>query len=385
MRITIDISPAVHRHAGLGRYAHELLAALLRSDTANTYSAFYYAPRGDERPEPPLDRIPAGTIRLPAKPWRMSVLLAFLVGASMDRWLPPGDIFHATDHLLPPLRHSRSVFTIHDLIFRFYPQYHLPLNRWYLTLMLPRFMSRADAIIAVSESTRRDVTRLMHVQPEKISVIHEGVDSAFRPVRDGALLAQIREKYGLPPRFILYFGTIEPRKNLGMLLDAYRALLGRYPAAPPLVIAGRRGWLYQPVFDHVRELGLQDCVRFTDYIDSADVPSLMSAAELFVFPSLYEGFGLPPLEAMACSIPVVCSNASSLPEVVGSGGILVEPHDVGGWIDAIEKVLKDERLRTELSERGLVQAACFSWDRAAQQTLEVYSRVIEDQKTRVGG
>jgi glycosyltransferase involved in cell wall biosynthesis len=375
MRVTLDLSPSVHHHAGLGRYAHELLASLTVLDGANEYCAFYYAPRGDERPDPPLDRVPARTIRLPAKPWRMSVLLAYGIGATMDRWLPSSDVFHATDHLLPPLRHSRSVFTIHDLIFRFYPEYHLPLNRWYLALMLPRFMQRADAIIAVSENTRRDVLRWMHIPPEKMVVIYEGVDRAFRPLDDPVALVAVRDKYHLPPRFILYLGTVEPRKNLVTLLNAYQALLQRETAAPDLVVAGRRGWLYQPVFDRVRELGVEARVHFADYINAPDLPAVLNAAEVFVFPSLYEGFGLPPLEAMACGTPVICSNVSSLPEVVGEGGLLLEPRDPGAWVEAMAHVLSDEHLRTELRHRGIAQASKFSWERAARETLALYEKV----------
>ncbi len=379
MKVTLDLSPAVHHHAGLGRYAYELLVALTDLDCTNEYCAFYYAPRGNEQPDPPLDRVPAQKMRLSAKPWRMSVLLAYMLGVTMDRWVPSGDIFHATDHLLPPLRHSRSVFTIHDLIFRFYPQYHLPLNRWYLGLMLPRFMQRADAIIAVSQNTRRDAARWTRIPPEKMTVIYEGVERTFRPLDDPAALATVRAKYELPPRFILYLGTIEPRKNLVTLLSAYHALLGREPAAPDLVVAGRKGWLYQPVFDRVRELGLEGHVHFTGYVNDADMPALLNAAVFFVFPSLYEGFGLPPLEAMACGTPVICSNVSSLPEVVGEGGILLEPRDVGVWVEAMARVLSDESLRLELRHRGIAQASKFSWERAARETLAVYERVARDR------
>ncbi len=349
---------------------------MIRTDPENEYRAFYYAPHGNERPDPPLDHLPAQMIRLPAKPWRMSVLLASFSGVTMDRWLPSGDVFHATDHLLPPLRRSRSVFTIHDLIFRFYPEYHLPLNRWYLSVMLPRFMRRADAIIAVSETTRRDVARLMQIPLERMTVIYEGVSPAFRPVADAEALSRVRDKYHLPPRFILFVGTIEPRKNLLTLLEAYRALLAR-GQVPDLVIAGHMGWLYQPVFDRVREFGLTRQVCFPEWIADGDLPALLSAAEVFVFPSLYEGFGLPPLEAMACGTPLICSNASSLPEVVGDGGILIDPRDPGAWTQALASVLGDQPLQAELRARGLARADKFSWDRAACETLAVYRQVLE--------
>lgn len=376
MHVAVDISPAVHHHAGLGTYSHELLSALIACDPADEFTAFYYSTHDDQRPDRPLDRVPAKVVRLPAKPWRMSVLLAYFSRTNMDRWLPGCDVFHATDHLLPPLLKPRSVFTVHDLIFRFFPEYHLPLNRWYLGLMLPRFIQRADAVIAVSESTRRDVMRLMRISSDKITVVYEGVNAAFRPLRDQAKLEEVRARYNLPPRFILYLGTIEPRKNLLTLLEAYLALVRRVESIPSLVIAGRKGWLFQPVFDRVHALGLEERVRFTDFIQSDDTPALMNAADLFVFPSLYEGFGLPPLEAMACGIPVICSNASSLPEVVGDGGLLTDPRDVTGWASAMERVLADRRLGAELAARGMTQAGKFTWDRAAKETVSVYRRVF---------
>src|SRR5688572_28373633 len=269
VRITFDLSPAVHRHAGLGRYAHELLSAELAAPPEHDYRALYYAPRGQARPDPPLDRLPAQVLRLPAKPWRMSVLLAHLARVHMDRWIQGGDVFHATDHLLPPLRHSRLVFTVHDLIYLFYPQYHLPLNRWYLTLMMPRFLRRAAAIIAVSENTRRDVTRLMGIPAEKIVVIHEGVNPAYHGKIAAGEVARVRQKYHLPARYLLFLGTLEPRKNIGVLLEAYHALLARDDSLPRLVVAGRKGWLFEPVFQKVEALGLGERVSFTDWVPEA--------------------------------------------------------------------------------------------------------------------
>jgi glycosyltransferase involved in cell wall biosynthesis len=376
MRITLDLSPYVHRHAGLGRYAGELAAALQRIAPQHEYVGLYHATRAIPL-EGELCHLKTARVPLDAKPWRMSVLLAYYARVHMDRWLPQGDVFHATDHLLPPLKNARAVFTIHDLIFRFFPEYHLPLNRWFLGLMLPKFMQRADAVIAVSEHTRRDVMKLMGVPGEKITVIYEGVHSSFRPVENRPELERVRALYQLPARFILFFSTIEPRKNLVTLLDAYAALLRQDSNAPPLVVAGRKGWLYQETLQHIRDLGLSERVRLTDWIANADVPALLNLAEVFVYPSLYEGFGLPPLEAMACGTPVIASNASSLPEVVGNAGILVEPRDAPGLAQALTRVLRDDALRHELRAKGLEQAARFTWERAARETLAVYERVLK--------
>jgi glycosyltransferase involved in cell wall biosynthesis len=285
------------------------------------------------------------------------------------------DLFHATEHLLPPLTGLKTVFTFHDAIYALFPQYHLPLNRLFLGLMMPRFLRQAHAIIAVSECSKRDVMRLYSVDPARLHVIYEGVDPAFRLLNDTTELARVREKYNLPSRFILYFSTIEPRKNLKTLLEAFNTLLTRDRTIPALVIAGRKGWLYEPVFAQVRKLGLESRVHFTDWVAQEDAPGLLNAADIFAYPSLYEGFGLAPLEAMACGTPVICSNAASLPEVVGDAAILVDPRDVGGLAGALERVLSDGLLSEKLRAKGIAQAAKFSWERTARETLRVYESI----------
>lgn len=383
MKIALDISPYVHHHAGLGRYAGELLNALVELAPQHAYIGLYHSARPLTAEGLPRS-VTLARVPLSAKPWRMSVLTAYYARLNMDRLLPRCDVFHATDHLLPPLQAARSVFTIHDLIFRFFPQYHLPLNRRFLDLMLPRFLQRANAVIAVSENTKRDVMRWMNVPAEKISVIYEGVNPMFRPLRARDELERVRAAYGLPPRFILFFSTIEPRKNLVTLLDAYAALLKQNATLPPLVVMGRKGWLYQATLDRIRDLGLTDHVILTDWVKGEDVPAVINLAEVFVFPSLYEGFGLTPLEAMACGTPVISSNASSLPEVIGDAGILIPPRDVDGFARAIARVLEDEPLRRDLQQRALLQASKFTWERAARATLEVYARVLVHPQSSSG-
>lgn len=376
MKITFDISPYVHHHAGLGRYAGELLAAMQEIAPQNEYLGLYHATR-EMSVDGELHDLKTTRVPLGAKPWRMSVLLAYYARLNMDRWLPSSDIFHGTDHLLPPLENSRAVFTIHDLIFRFFPEYHLPLNRWFLDLMLPKFMQRADAIIAVSENTKRDVVRLMNIPAEKIFVIYEGVNPSFRPIENREALERARAAYNLPARFILFFSTIEPRKNLVTLLDAYAGLLKQNSDISPLVVMGRKGWLYQATLQHIHDLGLTERVILTDWVRGEDVAAVINLATVFVFPSLYEGFGLTPLEAMACGTPVISSNASSLPEVIGDAGILIEPRDAHGFAQAITRVLNDDALRQELRARGLKQARQFTWERAARETLALYERVMQ--------
>jgi glycosyltransferase involved in cell wall biosynthesis len=247
---------------------------------------------------------------------------------------------------------------------------------------MPRFLRRAAAIIAVSENTRRDVTRLMGIPAEKIVVIHEGVNPAYHGAIAAGEVARVRQKYHLPARYLLFLGTLEPRKNIGVLLEAYHALLARDDSVPRLVVAGRKGWLFEPVFQKVEALGLGERVSFTDWVPEADTPALVAGAEVFVYPSLYEGFGLPPLEAMACGTPVITSTASSLPEVVGDGGLLVDPHDAAGLAQALERLLADDALRADLRGRALARARQFTWEAAARQTLAVYAQVLSAEPNR---
>lgn len=376
MRICLDISPAVYRRAGLGRYAQELIAALMAIDAQNEYIAFYNRP-SEARPAPLTDSLPTLTVPWGDKPWRLRVLLAHTLSRSQD-WLMPGiDLFHACDHLLPRFGRIPSVFTVYDLTYLLLTKTHTTLNHLFLTMMMPRFLCKANAVIAISESTRRDVLRHYTVDAAKVQVIYGGVAPHFKPASHDAVGA-IRRKYDLPGCFILAVGTIEPRKNYGTLLKAYRVLRGQGQEVG-LVIVGKKGWRYADFFRQLRESGLEGQVKLLGLLPDADLPTIYSAAELFVFPSLYEGFGLPPLEAMACGTPVICSNAASLPEVVGDGGILLEPCDVRALTEAIGRVLTDEHLRADLRTRGLAQARKFSWEHAARATLAVYQKVVKNQ------
>ncbi len=373
MTIYLDVSAAVHRRAGIGRYTQGLTVALLAADSENEYLAFYNRP-SEAQITPPLERMPRLTMPFSDKLWRLYVLLAQLARVPQDHLFPGTDLFFATDHLLPRFRRIRSVFILYDLTFRLYPQTHSLWNRWFLTLMLPRFLCQADAVIAISESTRQDAARLYGVDAARIRVVYPGIDVYFQPVPAEDTLV-VRCKYHLPERFILSVGTIEPRKNYTTLLEAYRLIKGRQGELG-LVIAGKKGWLYNEFFQKLRDLGLAGEVSLLGFVADDDLPALYSAADLFVFPSLYEGFGLPVLEAMACGTPVVCSNTSSLPEVAGDAALLVPPADVRALAEAMERVLTDEHLWARMGSRGLERAGGFRWERAAARTIEVYRSTL---------
>jgi glycosyltransferase involved in cell wall biosynthesis len=372
----IDLSAAAHERAGLGRYASALAEAMLARGAPLT--AFVNDTR-EARLPPALRDLPVHSAGLPRTRWRLRAAASYVGAPSLDRVLPGVRLFHATEHLLPRLTRARSVFTLHDTAYLAFPEHHLPRNRIYLRTMMPRFLRRADRIIAVSEHTRRDALRHYPLDPDAIEVIPEGVEARFRPDVPPDVVAELRHRYGLPDRFVLSIGTIEPRKNYPTLFEAYAAVLPRHPDVG-LVIAGGRGWLDDPTFARARELGLDGRILFTGHVPDDDLPTLLDAAEVFAFPSEFEGFGLPPLEAMASGVPVVSSNAASLPEVVGDAGVLVAPRDVGAWVEALDRMLGDPSFRAGFAARGVARARGFSWDAAAERTLEVYRSVLADPR-----
>ncbi len=372
MTIYVDLSAAVHRRAGLGRYAESLTRAL-EPRVPGRLGVFYNRERGVEPPAG-LEHLPSRTVALSYKSWRMLVWLGQLASGGFDRLLPGAELFHATEHLLLPLRGIPTVLTVHDLIFEHLPEHHKPLNRWYLRLAMPLYCRRATRIVAVSCQTRRDLVERYRIPADKITVVMEAAAPHFRPSAAEAL-ASVRSRYGLPERYLLYVGTIEARKNLTRLLQAWEGLY-RAGAAPPLVIAGKRGWLDEDFFAALHASTERDGVVLTGYVRDEDLPALYTAAETLVLPSLYEGFGLPILEAMSCGTPVACSNTSSLPEVAGDAAVFFEPADTQAIAAALEHVLSRPALRAELSERGLKRAAAFSWETTARETLAVYDAAV---------
>ncbi len=380
--IILDVSPIVHRKAGLATYTRMLGEAMVKLAGPARFSTFHYDARPVTALPPLLAALPRTVKPWAALRWRLSVALAQLTQAPKDHWITTGRrdkdvLFHATEHLLPPLR-MPAVFTFHDAIYARYPQFHTRKNIAYLRAMMPRFLRQAAHVIAVSECSKQDCMHLYGVPETKISVIAEAADPAWQPVNDPTKLAEVRAKYGIPQNYLLYLGTIEPRKNLPALLDALASLIATQPEEPPtLVIAGKKGWMFAPIFSQVAALGLEQRVIFTGFVPDADAPALLSGARAFAFPSHFEGFGLPVLEAMQCGAPVMCSNSSSLPEVAGDAALLVDPNDTAAIAQALQALWTQSALRADLRARGLAQAVRFSWARAAAETLAVYDRVME--------
>lgn len=375
MHIAVNAHLLAHtrsfRRAGVSHYIEQLLKHLAQVDHTNEYSL--YTTRGVDAASlglPPRFRVRSSifpTINPRVRiPWEQGLapLLLRQHGA---------DLFHGTLNVAPFVCPVPRVITIHDLAFIRFPQTFRSYNRTYLDLATRVSARRSATILAVSEHTKREVVGLLGIPPERVIVTYDAARAHFRPP-DPATLEAFRARHSLPKQFVLYVGTLEPRKNLLTLLEAYSQVARQ--SQVPLLIGGGKGWMFAPIFKRVEELQLRERVHFVGYLEEDELPLWYAAATLFVFPSLYEGFGMPPLEAMSCGTPVVASNSSSLPEVVGQAGLMVSPTDDSALAEAILRLLQDATLRDDLRERGHAQARAFSWRTTAERTLAAYERAF---------
>lgn len=374
MRIGLDYTSALRQRAGIGRYTRGIVGALADLDRDNQYILIVPSDIGDA---PPITG--AGQMhfcRLPLAEWPLTIAWHRLrLPLYVDLFTGQLDLLHSPDFVLPPVRRARTIVTVHDLSFIRYPECAARGLVDYLNTVAPRSLRRADMILADSAWTRQDIINLLGMPAEKIRVVPAGVGPEYHPISDQAALAAVRERYHLPQRFILHVGTLEPRKNLTRLMEALHAMTGQEPETR-LVLVGGKGWLYEDIFASVERLGLANRVVFPGYVTEADLPAVYNLATVFAYPSLYEGFGIPPLEAMACGVPVVSSNSSSLPEVTGDAALLVEPTDTDALAAAILRALTDESLRQALRERGFARARAFSWPAAAEKLLDAYKTCV---------
>ena len=366
--ITIDYTPAHEQGGGIGRYVRELVAALARQPADFNYRLFV-----------------AGAGQLPTSPgtnfiWKQTRLHPKTLARLWQRAripLPVGiftgavDLYHATDFVLPPTS-ARSLLTVHDLSFVRVPETASPRLKAYLDVVVPRSVRRANHILADSQATKDDLIALYDTPPEKITVLLSGVDARFHRVDDPS----IRQKYKIGTRpYIFSVGTIQPRKNYARLIHALAALRSRGNDLD-LVIAGGRGWLEDPIYAAIRDVHVEDHVHFIGFADDADLPALYTAATITALPSLYEGFGIPVLESMACGTPVLTSNVSSLPEVAGDAALTVDPTDLDVIVASLQRLIDDTALRSSLIAKGLSRAQTFTWDRSAQQLRQIYAQLL---------
>jgi glycosyltransferase involved in cell wall biosynthesis len=367
VKIAIDAS-TISTQGGPRTYVLGLLDALLTMDRDNEYLVFYNDPCH-------LGRFPrAREIVVPGK--------SPLARLWREHWLVPRicrregvDILHCPKSAIPFFSPCPTVVTLHDLIPLRHPETEKLAARLYWRLQMPIAARRSSFIITDSEHARREIMEEFQVAPERIKALMLGFDPDMLKLRDSAAGAAVRAKYGLPDGYILYVGTIQPRKNINTLIEAYQLLKQQRNTMPKLVIVGRKGWLYDSLFARISELGLANEVLFTGFVPDEELPFLYDGARLFAYLSFFEGFGLPPLEAMACGIPVVTSNTTSLPEVVGDAGLTVPPAEVDRVAAAIARILDDAGFAKQLGLRGKERAQLFSWEAAARETLEIYRKV----------
>lgn len=363
-RIGLDVRLTYYTGGGIARYIRHLAADLPSLDPANAHTHFY---RRGQR-ETFSDRARRVDCWTPAH-HRLERLA--LSAELMPHRL---DLLHSPDFIPPLAGFRRSVITVHDLTFLLYPEFLTPESRRYYNDQIAWAVRRADAISADSHATKADLVARLKVPPAKVTVIHLGLDHGFQPETPGS--AAHLTTLGLAPGYVLFVGTFEPRKNVPGLLRAYASLRSRLPDAPPLVLAGRRGWLFDQALGLMRELHLEPHVRLLEEVSDPQLRALYHGAGVFVLPSHYEGFGFTVLEAMASGTPAVVANRASLPEIAGEAALLVNPDQPEEMASAIERVLTDSALRVDLVGRGLARAACFTWEQTARSTLDLYQRVL---------
>lgn len=373
MRIGINYTSALKQGAGIGRYTRGLVSALAELDSANRYTLLI----SRDAPAEKIPPLPANFIikRLPLPERFLTILWhRFYLPLYIDRWAGPFDLFHSPDFVLPPLHRTPGILTVHDLSFIKHPHGALPQLRSWLNKVVPRSVARSGHILADSDSTKTDLINLLNVPAHKISVVGAGVEARFRPITDPRALALVGQKYALPQKFILSVGTLEPRKNFDGLMAAFNRIESAFPDLH-LVIAGGKGWLYEGIFAAAAQSPAAARIHLIGFVADDDLPALYSLAHLFAYPSHYEGFGIPVLEAMACGTPVVTANNSSLPEVAGQAAVLVPAEDTSALAAALRDLLTDLPLRQTCVERGFKQAGIFTWAAAAQKLLDVYRQI----------
>jgi glycosyltransferase involved in cell wall biosynthesis len=373
--IGLDYTPAYEQGGGIGRYVRELVAALAKQDSDILYHLFVAGASSQ-----PIVSFGSNFVWKPTRlspRWFARLWHRAHIPIPVEAFVGGIDLYHATDFVLPPtLLRTKTLLTVHDLSYVRVPEAASPNLKAYLDRVVPASVAKADFVVADSQATKDDLVDLYGVSESKVDVLLSGVDNRFKCENDALVLLTTRKRYkiGTAP-YIFSVGTVQPRKNYGRLIQAL-ALLRASGYDIDLVIAGGRGWLEDPIYETINTSGMQNHVHFIGFADEADLPALYSAAYCCALPSLYEGFGLPVLEAMACGTPVITSNVSSLPEVAGDAAITVNPYDLDAITDAIKRILDDTALYQAYVQKGYERAKQFTWDKSARQLREIYAMLL---------
>lgn len=377
MRIALDYTAGIRQGAGIGQYVRSLVDAMLAQDSDNQYT---FITSGRPTPDHPFPTAPNAHgrgigisdryLNILWYRWRVPLYANYFTG--------PADIYHGLDFGLPPLfGKTRKIVTVYDLAFVEHPEAAVPSLVAYLNKVVPESVAAADVVAAISHATKQTLIEHYNTPPEKITVIPCGVAPHFQRVTDTALLEATRQKFALKHPLVLSVGTLEPRKNHMGLIKAFNEARHDKNGPAMLAFAGGKGWLYEETQQLVADLKLEDQVRFLGRVSEQELLTLYSLADVFAFPSFFEGFGIPPLEAFACGTPVITSNTSSLPEVAGDAALLIDPHDPQSIAEAIVRILSNESLRADMIRKGYAQAQHYTWEKAAQKMLSIYQQVHE--------
>ena len=377
MRIALDYTAGIRQGAGVGQYVRSLVDAMLAQDTRNQYTFITSGHPTAEHPFPTAPNAHGRSVGISDRylnilwyRWRVPLYANYFTG--------PADIYHGLDFGLPPLFGKvRKVVTVYDLAFVEHPEAAVPSLVAYLNKVVPESVAASDVVAAISHATKQTLIEHYKTPPEKITVIPCGVAPHFQRVTDPILLESTRQQFALKHPFVLSVGTLEPRKNHIGLIKAFDEARHDTNGPAMLAIAGGKGWLYEETQQLVSDLKLEDKVRFLGRVSEQELLTLYSLADVFAFPSFFEGFGIPPLEAFACGTPVITSNTSSLPEVAGDAALLIDPHDSHNIAEAIVRILSDETLREEMMRKGYAQAQHYTWAKAAEKMLSIYQQLNE--------
>jgi glycosyltransferase involved in cell wall biosynthesis len=367
MRIGIDARLVYYSQAGIGQYILHLINGLAQIDRENEYVILQS--RKDDTTilqQPNFRRVSL---------WTPSHHRLERLSLNVELMRLGLDVLHSPDFIPPHRPSCRSVITVHDLAFLLYPHFLTKESARYYG-HIDQAVLWTDHVIAVSHSTKRDTVEHLGVPDSKITVVYEAANPIFRPIDRDQARRQVRDRYGVDGPFILFVSTIEPRKNVPTLLQAFRKLHECYQQDVHLILAGSKGWLFEDVTKMIGDMQLDGRIHMIGQVPSDDLLNLYNAAEMLTHPAFYEGFGLPPLEAMSCGLPAIVSNVASLPEVVGDSALLINPYDADELAVAMWRVLTDQKLNLEMRAKGLRQAEHFSWTRAAQETLDIYRQVV---------
>ena len=380
MKVNIELQPALKDRTGVGWYVYEVVKHLPKDKIKITGTIFNFFKRRDDTEVIKDLNVSISTFYL--LPYRAYLFLTKKFNIPHNYFFrPKADLYHFMGYIVPYNIKGKVILTVYDLVVELFPETMEEKNRELLRKEMHRSIKRADHIITISNSAKEELVKILGINEDKIDIVSPGVNYDIFNARINTDIKKIvKQKYNLPDEYILYLGTLEPRKNISSLIKAFINLKKEKKILEKLVIVGKKGWNYENIYKIIHDNNMEDEIIFTGYVDENEKPAIYQMSKLFVFPSLYEGFGIPVLESMASGVPVIVSNTSSLPEVVEDAAILVDPQKVKDIETSIYKVLTNKELRIELIEKGLKQSKKFTWENSANKLCEIYDKVVKGEK-----